>query len=114
MVAAQVHVIPADNDRHGAISTHADEKERGVLQVQAVVDVEEDGEAGKGDANGADGEGEAVASQVRGDGDEHTKAKRGSPGRDGVELSLDGAVLVGCDDGRAKVGVAVGWAVWLG
>jgi hypothetical protein len=60
MVAAEVHREPADDDGHGRVRAHGDEKERGVLQMRPVVDVDEDAEADNGDADWEDGEREAV------------------------------------------------------
>ena len=74
-----------------------------------VVDVHEDGEAGDGNADVEHGEEEAMAEAVGQEGGEHAPAEGGGPGRDGMELGLDGAVAVAFDDGGSKVGVSVGW-----
>lgn len=108
MVAAQVHVEPADDDGHGAVRAHADEEERRVLDVRAIMDGEEDGEARDGDADGPQGVGEAVAGEVAADGDEHREGEGGGPGRHAVQLGLDGAVVVGLDNGGGEVGISVG------
>lgn len=80
MVAAQVHIEPANDDGHGAVGAHADEKERGVLELRAVVDGEEDAEPGQGHAHGPHGEGEAVAGAVAEHGHEHGEGEGGGPG----------------------------------
>lgn len=38
MVAAQVHVEPADDDGHGTVGAHRDEEESRVLKLVIVVD----------------------------------------------------------------------------
>lgn len=75
------------------------------------MDCEEDGKARDGDADGEDGEEEAVAGEIGEHGDEHGEAEGDGPGGDGVELCLDSAVVVGGDDGWAEVGVAVGGSI---
>lgn len=107
-MAAQVHIEPADNNRHRRVRPHDDEEERAVLEGQVVVHREEDGKARDGDADGEHGEEEAVAREIGEHGDEHGEAESDGPGRDGVELCLYRAVIVGGDDGWAEVGVAVG------
>lgn len=37
MVPAEVHVEPADDDRHGAVGAHGDQEKRRVLHVRLVV-----------------------------------------------------------------------------
>lgn len=110
MVAAQVHVEPAHDDGHGAVGAHADQEQGGVLDVGMVVDGQEDGEARDGDADGPDGVGEAVAGEVAEDGDKHGEGEGGGPWGHAVKLGLDGAVVVGLDDGGGEVGVSVGWS----
>lgn len=108
VMTAQVHVEPADNHRHRRVRPHDDEEERAVLQGQVVVHREEDGKARDGDANGEDGEEEAVAREIGEYGDEHGEAESDGPGGNGVELCLYGAVVVGGDDGWAEEGISVG------
>lgn len=52
MMAAEVHVEPADNDGHGRVGTHGNEEEGGVLEISVLARGNEDGEAGDGDADG--------------------------------------------------------------
>ena len=60
MMAAEVHVEPADDDRHGGVRAHGDEEQCRVFQLLVVVDGDEDGKAGNGDGDRDDGEDEAV------------------------------------------------------
>lgn len=106
MVAAQVHVEPADDDRHGAVGAHGDEEQGGVLDVPVGVHVQEDGEPGGGHGDGDQGEGEAVLGFVRGEGDHHGEDEGAGPGGDAVELGADRGVAVGSDDAWGEVGVA--------
>lgn len=64
VVAAQVHIKPTDYNRHGGVGPHADEEKGCVLQREVVVHGQEDGEAGDGDADWANGIQEAVAGEV--------------------------------------------------
>ena len=64
MVAAEVLGEPADDNGHGAVGAGRDEKEGRVLEVVVRVHGEQDGEAGDGDADGEQGEDEAVLERV--------------------------------------------------
>jgi len=90
MVPAEVHVEPTHDDGHCRVCTHRDEEERGVLHLVVIVDREQDGEAGHGDADWEKGECEAVTREIRGEGDDHGKPKGTRPRRHAVELGLDG------------------------
>lgn len=108
MVAAQVHVEPTNNDRHRRVRPHDHEEQRTVLKGQVVVHREKNGKSGDGNADGQHGEEEAVAREIGKHGDEHREAESDGPWRNGVELRLYRAVVVGGDDGWAKVGISVG------
>ena len=56
VVAAEVEVEPADDDRKGGVGAHCDEEEGGVFEVRTRVDGQEDGEAGDGHGDGDQGE----------------------------------------------------------
>ena len=109
VVSAQVHVEPAHDDGHSTVRAHGDQVKRGVLRVDAgrVVDRHQHGEADEGDHYAQDGEHEAVSQIVGGDGGDHGETKGGGPGRDRVQLRLDGRVVVGADDGGREVSVGV-------
>lgn len=113
MMAPEVHVVPADDDRHGAVGAHADEEEGGVLEAEAVVHGEEDAEAGEAEAERREGEEEAVPREVRARRHEHGEGEGGGPGGHRVQLGLDRVVVVGRDDGGGEVGVAVRGAVFF-
>lgn len=102
VVTAQVHGEPADDDGHGGVGAHGHQEEGGVFGVGGVVDAEEDGDAGDGEADGSENEEEAVAEFVRGEGDEEGEHEGGGYGGDGVQLGLDGGVAVGLDDGGGE------------
>jgi len=73
-----------------------------------MVDGDEDGEAGDGNADGEEGEDEAMLEFIGEEGDDHCEAEGAGPGRDGVELSFDGAVAIGGEDRGGEEGVAIG------
>lgn len=108
MVAAEVHVEPADDDGHGAVGAHGDEEEREVFDVRLGVDVEEDGEAGDGEGDGDEGEEEAVFGFVGEVGDYHGEGEGACPGGHAVELGPDLGVAVCSDDAGCEVGITWG------
>ena len=79
MVAAKVHVEPADDDWHSAVCTHGDEEERGILELVVVVDGDEDAEAGDTDADWDYGECEAVFCEIGKCGDDHGEGEGAGP-----------------------------------
>lgn len=85
-MSAEVHREPADEYWHGAVAAARHQEERAVLDVVLgrVMDVEQNAEARHGDQHGDDGEEEAVVEAIRKVGDEHGKAERGSPRRNGI------------------------------
>lgn len=91
---AEVHGEPADDDGHGRVDAHGDEEEGCVFEVVVRVHGDEDAEAGDGDEDGEQGEGEPVLELVTEVGDHHGEDEGGGPGRDGMELRLDGTVAV--------------------
>lgn len=86
MVPSQVHIEPADDDRHRGVRPHDHEEECPILKGEVVVDCEEDAKAGNGDADWEDCEEEAVAREVGKYGDKHGEAEGDGPWRNGVEL----------------------------
>lgn len=108
MVTSEIHIEPADDDGHGRVGTHRDEEECSILKISVMVDGDQDGEASNGHADGDDAKEEAMLELVREEGDDHCKAKGARPRRDTMQLGLNRAVTVGCDDGRREEGVAIG------
>lgn len=98
VVATKIHIEPAHNDWHGGIRPHDDEEKRGILEVQSVVDVEQDGEARYRQGQGCNCEGSAVSDPIRNRGNQQREPKGHSPWGHGVKLSLNRAVLIRCDD----------------
>lgn len=107
MVAPEVHGEPADDDRHSAVDTHGDAEEGPVFEFVVRVHGDEDTEAGDGDADGNEGEGETVFELVAEEGYDHREGEGCGPGRDGVQLRLDGGVAVCLDDSGGEEGVPV-------
>ena len=108
VLTAQVHGEPADDDGHGRVGADGDEKEGGVLHVDAVAHVHEHAEAGDGDEDGQQRKQQPVLGPVRRRRHHHGQPKGGDPRRHRPQLRLDGAVPVRDDDGGREVGVAVG------
>ncbi len=106
-VPAQVHHVPADDDGPGGEGAHGDEVDGKVLGFEAVVDGEEDGEAGDDEELAEEDVGEAQAGEVGEVGEEEAEGEGGGDGGDGVELGLDGGVAEGFDDGGGEVGEGV-------
>lgn len=96
---------PADLDGHGCVGTTRDHEESAILEMEVVMHGEQDDEACQGDGDRDQGEDEAVVQLVGAECDNHTEAKCGGPGRDGVQLRFDGTVTVGFDDGRTRCGL---------
>ena len=109
MVAAEVHIEPADCYREGGVHAHCDEEEGGVFEAGVGVGCQEDGEAGDGHGDGDQREEEAVLEQVGEEGYDEGEDEGGGPGGDGVQLRADLGVAVGVDYARGEEGVAVGW-----
>lgn len=79
MMPAEIHVEPADDDGHCAVDAHCNHEERAVLEVVVVVNDNQDGETGDGDADGYDCEGETVFEFVAEVGDDHSEGEAGGP-----------------------------------
>jgi len=73
------------------------------------MDVQEDDYPDDGDEQHREDEDEPPFVVIGGGSDDHAQHEGGDPGGDGIELSLDGAVAEGSEDGGSKVGVAVPW-----
>ena len=89
MVTREVHIEPADNDRHSRIGPYRHEKERPVFNVRVGVLGEEDAETSNADGCQGYGEEEAVAEEIAEVGHDQGGREGGGPGRDGTELDLD-------------------------
>lgn len=94
-MSTEIHVEPAHDNGHSGIGAHSDEEETQVLHVRVIVDGDEDTEACDGDGDRDERECEAVLREIRAEGYDHRKSKRTRPGRNAVELRLDGRVAVG-------------------
>lgn len=64
MMAAEIHVEPAYNNRHGAISPHCYQEKSRVLQMSLVMYGDQNAEPSEGDTDGNEREGEAVLGPV--------------------------------------------------
>lgn len=64
MMAAKIHVEPAYDNRHGAISPHCYQEKSCVLQMSLVMYGDQDAEPSDGDTDGNEREGEAVFGPV--------------------------------------------------
>ena len=84
VVAAEVHVEPADEQRQRRVCAAGDEEERAVLD-RVGDGGQQDGEAGDGNAAAEHCEKVAVPHAVGDESDDHGEAERGGPGRDGVD-----------------------------
>jgi hypothetical protein len=60
MMATQIHVEPANDNRHSRVSPHGDQEECCILQFVVVMHGDEDGEPGNTDADGENGEEKAM------------------------------------------------------
>ncbi len=109
MVAAQVHVEPADDDRHGAESAHGDEVQGCILHVVIRVHGEKNGEAGDGNGDRHKGEGKAVPGSVGNVGNDHSEDEGACPRWHAMELRPDLTVAVGSDDARGEESVTKGF-----
>lgn len=107
MVSAEIHVEPANDDGHRGVCTTCDKEKGSVLELRIVVDGNENSKADNGNANGADGKSESMPRLVRQESDAHREAERHCPGRNTVQLRLDGRVAVGLEDAWRKIGVSV-------
>lgn len=107
MVAGQIHAVPTHNDGHGRVRAGTEEEEGCILGVDVVVDGQQHGEAGDGNADGYNGEEESVADPVAQERNHHGEAESNRPWRHRVQLCLDHAVVVRRDNGRAEKGIAV-------
>ncbi|KAL9102738.1 MAG: hypothetical protein Q9163_002135 [Psora crenata] len=107
VVAAEVHVEPADDDRGGTIGAHCDEKEGAVLEVSVVVGDAEDDETRYGYGVAHEDEDKAVLEQVAEESDDQGEGEGGSPRGDAEQLCTDLAVAVRSDDGWGEIRVAV-------
>lgn len=109
VVAAEVEVEPADDDREGRVRAHGDEEQRRVLEVRPRVHGQQDGEAGDGHGGGDEREQEAVLELVGEEGDDEGEDEGAGPRRDAVQLGADLRVPICPDDARGEEGVAVGF-----
>lgn len=82
MMAGDVHLEPAHNDRHGRVRAGGDQEQRPVLQAPIVVNYKQDREASDGNACGNEHEQEAVLGFVGKVGDEERESESRGPGRD--------------------------------
>lgn len=94
----QVEVEPANDNRHGGVAAHGHEEQGCILEIGAVVDREEDGEAGDGDGDGDEREHETVSCFIRDISKYHREAEGHSPRWHRVELRADRGVTVCFDD----------------
>ena len=104
---AEIHGEPADDDGHGAETTHGNEEERSIFEAVVVMDGDEDGETSDGDGNWCYCEQEAVFGFVGDVCDQHCKGKSCSPWRYTMQLGLNWRVAVGSDDAGREEGIAV-------
>lgn len=106
MMAAEVHVEPADYDRHRAIGAHSDEKKCRVLYVRLVMHCEKDRKSGDGYKDRKQGESESVFHLVGEECDDHGEDKGACPRRNAVQLGANLSVSVATDDSRRKKRIA--------
>jgi hypothetical protein len=85
-VPAEVHVEPADEDRHRRVHARRGEEERAVLQMQRRGVREQDREANEADRCGDHPEQEPVLCAVGEVRETHREPEGGDPGRDRVQL----------------------------
>lgn len=111
MMATEIHVEPTYYHGHCTKGTHGNEKKSRILEVVIVVHRKQDGESRDGDADGEYCEKEAMLKSIGDEGDEHCKQKSANPRRDGVELSLDGGVVVCFNNRRSEE--CVTWWDWI-
>lgn len=107
MVAAEVEVEPADDNREGRVRAHGDEEQRRVFEVGPRVHGQYDGEAGDGHGCGDEREEEAVLELIGEEGDDEGEDEGTGPRRDAVQLGADLRVAVCSDDAGGEEGVAV-------
>lgn len=105
VVPTQVEVEPANNDGHGGVAAHRDEEQGCILEIGAVVDREEDGEAGDGDGDGNKSEQETVSCFIRDISKYHREAESHSPRWHRVELRADRGVTICGDDAWREEGI---------
>lgn len=79
VMPTEVHVEPTDDNRHRTVDAHRHHAEGPVLEVVVVMDDDQNGETGDGDADGHDGEGEAVFEFIAEIGDDHGEGEAGGP-----------------------------------
>lgn len=94
MVTPEIHGEPANDDGHGAVDAHGDAKQSTVFESVVVVHGDQDAKACDGDTDGDDGKGETMFEFVTEEGYHHGKGEGCGPGRNGVQLRLDGGVAV--------------------
>jgi len=109
MVAAQIHVEPADDYRHGGVGAHGDEEETRVFNVLVVVHRKHDCEARDSYRNGDDSKGESMLREVRASGYDHCECKGTGPRWDRVKLCLDWRVAVRLHDCWREESVSICW-----
>ena len=63
-MTSNVHVEPTHHERHGAVTAHGCQEQRGVLDLDVVMDRDENRECCNGDADAEHDESETVATQV--------------------------------------------------
>ena len=106
MMAAEVHVEPADYDRHGTIRAHSDEEKRRILYVRLVVHCEKDRKSGYGNKDGNQCESESMFHLVGEECDDHGEDEGACPRRNAVQLRANRSVSVATDDSRRKKRIA--------
>lgn len=106
MMATEVHVEPADYNRHGTIRAHGDEKKRRILRVRLVVHREKDRKSGDGDEDGDQCEGESVLGFVGEECNDHGEDEGACPRWNAVQLGTNLTVSVTPDYSRRKECIA--------
>ncbi len=102
MMAAEVEVVPAYNDRHSAVGAHGYEEECCVLQIRPLLDGEQDAEASYGDGDGDQCECESMFCLVREVGYQHGEEEGAGPRRNAVKLRANRSVPVTLDYSGGK------------
>ena len=107
-VSCEIGLVPANDERAGAVGAHARKRQARILDVCLVVDTEQDRVPDDGQGQGRHAEGipmSRLVAEVRDDVREHKHCR---PRRYGHELCLDGRVAEGLDDGSTEIGECVG------
>ena len=107
MMAAKIHVEPADNNWHSRVGTHGDQEQSSIFQVVVMVDSDKNTKACNRYADRYQSEQEPMLEFIRKVSNDHGKGKSARPRWYGKKLSPNCGVAVGCNDGRGKEGIAV-------